>query len=69
MSLINVGAGWKKEDKDGNGYISIQLKAMPIAQVKEGGLAMFLFENKNKDGENHPDWILLASDQVDRKDE
>lgn len=61
MALVDIGAGWTKESKNGNPYISLSIdmdklnKILVMDQTKVNALLM---ENKNKKSEKHPDYRL-----------
>lgn len=61
MALVEIGAGWTKESKSGNPYISISIdmdklnKTLKMDQTKVNALIM---ENKNKKEQKHPDYKI-----------
>lgn len=62
-NFVQVGAGWTKDSKDGSKFVSIALKI--------GGepVTLFLFKNKYKKAETHPDYLLnMDSDTAETAD-
>jgi uncharacterized protein (DUF736 family) len=65
---IKVGAGWTKEGKSGNVYVSVSLDAVKIAELTaeiaaNGGngekLNVGMFENTKKKTDNQPDYYFM----------
>ena len=65
---IEIGAGWTKESKNGNAYVSFSLDVEAIEsaltslkagtqEVKKINVSMF--ENTKKKEEKHPDYFLM----------
>ena len=50
-TMLRVGGLWRNQSKDGKTYLAGSV----------GGLRVFVFENKFKDGENDPDYILSVA--------
>ena len=65
--MIKVAAFWKKTGKKGqflSGKVDRQFSG---GLGKESGL--FLFKNKYKEKEGHPDWILYLADDKPKEPE
>lgn len=50
---MQLGAGWKKKDKNGKAYLSIILN-IPLL----GDLSLLVYANENKTNDKSPDYIV-----------
>jgi uncharacterized protein (DUF736 family) len=67
MALVEIGAGWTKESKKGNPYISVSIdmdklnKTLKMDQTKVNAVMM---ENKYKEKDTQPDYkISVRTDE------
>lgn len=66
--LVEIGAGWTKESKAGNPYISISIdmdKLNKILKLDQTKVYAMLMENQKRNTEKSPDYRLSV--QVDKE--
>lgn len=54
MKSVELGALWKKKDKNGKTYLTGSVNIFPYGQVN-----VTIFENNYKTKDNHPDYKIL----------
>jgi len=66
---LNIGAAWKRKDKQGKEFLSIKLNKEKIEQVKadeKGDFQVSMFPNDKKGNEKRPDYnfAVKAGEEV-----
>lgn len=67
MGFQDAGAAWRKSDRNGEPFYSIQID-LEVLGIGHGKRTLFLRRNTQKKSSKHPDFRLSVADDDDRRD-